>query len=208
MALERYIAEHISPEPEILSDLTREAYRTLVHPRMVSGHLQGRLLTMLVRMISPTKVLELGTYVGYSALCIAEGLSEGASLTTIELNDELEERILELFQRSGYAEKINLMIGDALEILPKLPIEEYQVVFMDANKAAYPTYYHLLADRLPSNGYIVADNTLWGGKVLDSRSHDHQTEGIRVFNDLVAQDDRMEKVILPLRDGLTLIRKK
>lgn len=208
MALERYLEEHISPEPEILSELTREAYRSLVHPRMVSGHLQGRLLSMLVQMIRPTKVLELGTYVGYSALCIAEGLPEGATLTTIEVNDELEERIQELFRKSGFAENIHLMIGDALEILPQLPLEEYQMVFMDANKVAYPAYYQILADRLPSNAYIVADNTLWGGKILDPKSHDPQTVGIREFNNLVAQDHRMVKVILPLRDGLTLIRKK
>lgn len=206
MALEEYISEHSSPEPEILQDLTREAYRTLIHPRMVSGHIQGRFLKFLVKMIAPKRVLELGTYIGYSALCIAEGLSEDALLTTIEVNDELEQRILDLFDKAGVSKKIELLIGDAVKILPTLPLEEYQLVYLDANKALYPEYYRILSDRMKSDSYIIADNTLWGGKLLDPKSHDPQTRGIREFNELVAHDNRMEKLLLPLRDGLTLIR--
>lgn len=206
MALEEYISEHSSPEPEILQDLTREAYRTLIHPRMVSGHIQGRFLKFLVKMIAPKRVLELGTYIGYSALCIAEGLSEDALLTTIEVNDELEQRILDLFDKAGVSKKIELLIGDAVKILPTLPLEEFQLVYLDANKALYPEYYRILSDRMKSDSYIIADNTLWGGKLLDPKSHDPQTRGIREFNELVAHDNRMEKLLLPLRDGLTLIR--
>lgn len=208
MALEEYISEHSSPEPEILQDLTREAYRTLIHPRMVSGHLQGRFLKFLVEMIAPKRVLELGTYIGYSALCIAEGLSEDALLTTIEVNDELEQRILNLFEKAGVTNKIELLIGDAVKILPTLPLEDFQMVYLDANKALYPEYYRILSERMQQGSYIIADNTLWGGKLLDPKSHDPQTRGIREFNKLVAHDNRLKKVLLPLRDGLTLIRIK
>lgn len=207
MALENYVAEHSSPEPEILQELTRDAHQTLVHPRMVSGHLQGRLLKMIVRMINPCRVLELGTYVGYSAICIAEGLSPDATLTTIEINDELESRIRKTFADAGIMDRVELLIGDALLLMPNLPLEEFQLVYLDANKALYPQYYAILSDRLRSGSYILADNTLWGGKLLDMKHHDPQTRGIREFNRLVAQDERMEKVLLPLRDGITLIRK-
>lgn len=206
IALEEYVAEHSSPEPEFLQHLSRDAYRTLIHPRMVSGHLQGRLLKMLVQMIRPRRVLELGTFIGYSAICIAEGLEEDARLTTIEVNDELEQRIRNTFEQAGLSQKIELLIGDALELMTTLPLEEYQMVFLDANKAVYPEYYHILSERLSNNSYILADNTLWSGKIFDPNYHDPQTKGIREFNDLVAQDDRMEKVLLPLRDGLTFIR--
>lgn len=205
--LEDYILSHIDREPEQLRQLNRDANVYLLYPRMCSGHLQGRILKMLTTMIAPMRVLELGTYAGYSALCIAEGMPEGGELHTIELDDELEDFITERFSRSPYAAKLNLHIGDAMEIVPRLGLQ-WDMVFMDANKRHYVDYYNMLLPMVRKNGYILADNTLWDGKVTDpGAAHDQQTLGIIEFNDLVAADSRVERVILPLRDGLTLIRK-
>lgn len=206
--LERYITAHIDAEPENLHRLYRRVNIELLYSRMCSGHVQGRLLKMLTRMIQPRNVLEIGTYAGYSALCIAEGLNEGATVDTIEIEDEMEDFIRRQFAESPYGSRIQLHIGDAMQIIPSLN-KDWDMVYIDANKRFYVDYYNLLIDRLHSNAYIVADNTLWDGKVVDlTANHDAQTLGIAAFNDLVANDDRVEKVIIPLRDGLTIIRKE
>lgn len=207
MNIDEYIEEHIDREPDHLHALYRRTHLTRLYPRMCSGHTQGRLLAMLSRMISPMRVLELGTFTGYSALCLAEGMSEGACLHTVEIDDESEEELLELFASAPGGEKIKLHIGDATQIIPSLG-EEWDLVFIDANKRNYCDYYRLVLPRVKSGGYIIADNTLWDGKVVDNSSHDPQTEGILAFNDLVAADTAVEKVILPIRDGMTIIRKK
>ena len=208
--LEDYILSHIDSEPEELRRLDRETHLYHLRPRMCSGHLQGRLLKMLVRMIKPTNVLELGTFTGYSALCLAEGLlSPEARVHTIEIDDELEDFIRTHFDRSPLGKQITLHIGDACQIIEELNDIDFDLVFVDANKRHYVDYYNLVFDRVAPGGYIIADNTLWDGKVVDYGKHlDAQTAGILNFNDLVAADTRVEKVILPIRDGLTIIYKK
>lgn len=206
--LERYIDSHIDPEPENLRLLNRRAQTRLLYGRMCSGHLQGRLLTMLTRMIGPRRVLEIGAFAGYSALCLAEGLPEGGEVHTVEVDDELEDFIREGFADSQYGNRVTLHIGDALEIVPTLG-GEWDLVFIDGNKRNYIDYYRLVLPRLAKGGYILADNTLWDGKVADlDANRDAQTRGVAEFNDLVAADPLVERVILPLRDGLTIIRKK
>lgn len=209
--IEEYISGHIDREPDNLHRVYRRVNTELLYSRMCSGHIQGRLLKMLTRMIRPHRVLELGTYAGYSALCIAEGLdSDNDRVDTIELEDELEDFIMRSLDESEYGKRVRLHIGDALELLPGLLSENsYDMVYIDANKRHYVEYYELLIESLRSGAFILADNTLWDGKVADEcRHNDAQTLGIMAFNDLVAADDRIEKVILPLRDGLTLIYKK
>ncbi len=207
--LEDYILSHIDPEGEELSRLNRETHLYHLRPRMCSGHLQGRLLKMFVRMINPHSILELGTFTGYSALCLAEGLTaNGSELHTIEIDDELEDFIRTHFNNSPLAERIHLHIGDARSILPTLG-KTFDLVFMDANKREYCEYYDLVFPLLSPGGFIIADNTLWDGKVVDwGKKLDAQTEGILKFNAYVAHDNRVEKVIIPLRDGLTIIYKK
>lgn len=208
MDIESYILSHSDKEPEYLSSLSRKTWLRQTNPRMVSGHLQGRVLSMISKMLSPDRILELGTFTGYSALCLAEGLSEKGRLDTIEIDDELEEFILENFSNSPFNDKIQLYIGDALQILPTLN-EVYDLIFIDANKRNYTEYYELSLLLLKSGGFILADNTLWNGKVIEDThdEKDEQTLEILHFNQFVAQDNRVEKIILPLRDGLTLIRK-
>lgn len=207
--LEEYILSHIDAEGDTLARLNRETHLFHLRPRMCSGHLQGRLLKMFVRMINPHNILELGTFTGYSALCLAEGLiAPNGELHTIEIDDELEDFIRNHFEASPFAERINLHIGDAREILPSLG-KTFDLVFMDANKREYCEYYDLVFPMLSPGGFIIADNTLWDGKVVDwGKKLDAQTEGILKFNDYIAQDERVEKVIIPLRDGLTIIYKK
>ena len=207
--LEDYILSHIDEEGEHLARLNRETHIYHLRPRMCSGHLQGRLLKMFVRMINPRNILELGTFTGYSGLCLAEGLiAPDGELHTIEIDDELEDFIRSHFEASAFADRIHLHIGDAREILPSLG-KTFDLVFMDANKREYCEYYELVFPMLAPGGFIIADNTLWDGKVVDwGKKLDAQTEGILRFNDMVAHDDRVEKVIIPLRDGLTIIYKK
>lgn len=205
--LEEYILQHIDKESEELATLNRETHLYHLRPRMCSGHLQGRLLKMLVRMIRPKTILELGTFTGYSAISLAEGLEDGGELHTIEIDDELEDFIREHFEKSEYSNRLNLHIGDAQQIIPQLG-KKFDLVFIDANKRHYCEYYNLVLDYLNPGGFIIADNTLWDGKVVDYGTKlDAQTEGILKFNDMVATDPRVEKVILPIRDGLTLIHK-
>ena len=206
--IDEYILRHIDEESDYLKALYRATHVKLLRPRMASGHLQGRLLKMFVQMIRPKQVLEIGTYSGYSALCLAEGLQEGALLHTFEINDEQEDFPRPWLENSPYSDKIRFYIGDALELVPRMDIM-FDLAFMDGNKRFYVEYYEMILKKLSSGGYILADNTLWDGHVLEKSSHpDAQTLGIMKFNDLVAADERVEKVILPLRDGLTIIRKK
>lgn len=181
----------------------------LSYGHMASGHVQGRLLKMFVQMIRPKRVLELGTFSGYSALSMAEGLEDGAELHTFEIFDEQEDFLRPWFEKSAYADKIFLHIGNALELVPQMDVE-WDLAFIDADKRQYVEYYDMVIERLRPGGYIIADNTLWYGRVIETntRDSDHQTLGIKQFNDRVAQDTRVEKVIVPVRDGLTIIRKK
>jgi predicted O-methyltransferase YrrM len=175
---------------------------------MASGHLQGRLLKMFVRMIRPKNILEIGTYSGYSGLCLAEGLEEGGMLHTIEINDEQEDFTRPWFENSAYADKITMHIGDTLDVIPRLGVK-FDLAFIDGDKRKYAEYYEMVLEHLNDGGYILADNTLWDGHVLEPKPiKDPQTRSIVEFNDMVAKDQRVEKVILPLRDGLTIIRKK
>lgn len=207
--LERYIEEHIDAEPAVLHRIERDANVRLINGRMCSGHLQGRTLKMLVSMISPKNILELGTFAGYSAICIAEALEPGARLHTVECDDELEELILRNFEEAGVADRITLHIADACDVLDHWEDGPLDLIFIDADKRHYSDYYRKALPLLRDGGYIIADNTLWYGHVIESdHARDAQTAGIRDFNDLVAADENVEKVILPLRDGLTLIRKK
>lgn len=207
--LEEYIAAHIDPEGEYLHALYRDTHLRLLYPRMASGHLQGRILKMLVRMIRPQTVLEIGTYSGYSALCMAEGLPEGGVVHTFEINDEQEVFTRPWIEGSAYADRIRMHTGDALEMVPEMGLT-FDMAYIDGDKRKYADYYRMVMERLTEGGYIVADNTLWDGHVMEEHPSpsDLQTAGIREFNDLVAADKRVEKVILPLRDGLTVIRKK
>lgn len=208
IGIEEYILQHIDGEGEYLKALYRDTHVKLLRPRMASGHLQGRMLKMFVRMIQPRQILEIGTYSGYSALCLAEGLPEGGMLHTFEINDEQEDFTRPWLEGSAYAEKIKFYIGDALELVPGLGVT-FDLAFVDGDKRKYIEYYEMALAHLSPGGYIIADNTLWDGHVLEEpSSNDYQTIGIKAFNDLIARDERVEKVILPLRDGLTIIRKK
>ena len=205
--LEDYILSNIDEEGEMLSRLDRETHLFHLRPRMCSGHLQGKLLKMFVRMIRPKNILELGTFTGYSALSLADGMTGDGELHTIEIDDELEDFIREHFENSPHADRLKLHVGDAREIIPQLGLT-FDLVFIDANKRQYLEYYNLVFDYVTPGGFIIADNTLWDGKVVDyGKKLDAQTAGILEFNDFVARDKRVEKVILPLRDGLTLIHK-
>ncbi len=208
MDREEYIEAHIDPEPRHLTDLNRRTQLYHLYGHMCSGHYQGRVLAMLTRMIAPRRILELGAFTGYSTLSMAEAMPAGATLDTIEVNDESEKELRATFDASPRGADITLHIGDALELLPGIP-GQWDMVFIDANKRLYCDYYRMVFPRVPAGGYILADNTLWADKVLDPESnHDAQTRGIIAFDDMIAADTRVEKVILPLRDGLTLIRKK
>ena len=208
MTLDNYILSHIEPEPDYLYRLWRATNIYMLHGRMASGHLQGRLLKMLVQMIRPKRILEVGTFSGYSALCMAEGLEEDGKVYTFEINDEQEDFTRPWIEGSPVADKVEFIIGDAIKEAPKLELE-FDMAFIDGDKRTYVETYEMVLQILKPGGFILADNTLWDGHVIDpAYDRDHQTQGIRRFNDHIAQDTRVEQVILPLRDGLTLIRKK
>lgn len=206
--IDKYILNHIGPEDEILKELDRDTHLNVLGARMISGHLQGKVLTMLSKMIRPKTILEIGTFTGYSAICLAKGLQKNGQLFTIEIDDELETRAKRYFEKAGIVENVIQLIGPALEIIPTLN-ETFDLVFIDAHKPEYPDYYKAVFDKVKSGGYIIADNTLWSGKVLEEPAEDDfYTRGIIEFNSIIKNDDRVEQVILPLRDGMTLIRKK
>lgn len=205
--LDDYIAAHSSPEGDYLYRLFRATHVEILAPQMASGHIQGRLLKFIVKMIRPKRILEIGTFTGYSALCMAEGLDEGSKIITFEVEDELEDFTRRWIEGSEQASKVEFIIGDALEIVPGMG-ERFDMVFMDGNKREYIKYYELAMEYLNDGGWILADNTLWDGHVIEQERQDAQTNGVRAFNDLVRNDERVEVVMLPLRDGLTIIRKK
>lgn len=207
-ALERYIEEHVTAEDPLLTELDRETHLRVVQSRMISGHVQGRLLEMLVRMLRPQRILEIGTFTGYSAICMARGLGDGGELHTVEVNDELEEFAAGYFVRSGLSDRITQHIGSALDIVPSLG--RFDLIFIDGDKREYPQYYDMVMTHSVHSGtFLLADNILWYGKVTEHvPQSDRHTRAIREFNDRVVQDDRVENVILPIRDGLNLIRVK
>ncbi|MGI5974528.1 MAG: O-methyltransferase [Paludibacter sp.] len=208
MNVEDYILMHGDAEPDYLSAINRKTHQKILNPRMLSGHLQGRVLAMFSKMIRPDVILEIGTFTGYSALCLAEGLSEKGKLHTIECDDELEDFIRKNFKESPYNEQIELHIGDAKNIIYDLH-DTFDLIFIDADKREYQTYYDAVFPKLRPGGFMLIDNTLWNDKVLDEDGRrDKQTAAILAFNENIARDTRIEKLILPLRDGLTLIRKK
>ena len=213
-ALEQYIRDHTSPEEELLHELDRETNLRVIQPRMLSGHIQGRLLEMLVRMLRPRRVLEIGTFTGYSALCMAAGLEEDGVLDTVEVDDELEEFAASFFRRSPHGQKIRQHIGSALDIVPTLGYT-FDLVFIDGDKREYPDYYRMLmgddggCPLVRSDSVLIADNILWSGKVVQPIAHnDRHTQAVMEFNRMVREDPRVENVIVPLRDGLNLIRIK
>lgn len=204
--ISNYIDLHSQAEPEVLQKLNRETYAKVLMPRMLSGHFQGRTLSFLSKLIRPKNILEIGTFTGYSAICLAEGLQKDGKITTIDINEELEEFAKKYFKLAGIASQVNIIIGDALEILNSLD-EKYDLVFIDADKNNYPNYYKLVMPMVRIGGYIIADNVLWSGKVADVVSNDTDTEKLRIFNDMVQDDNTVENIILPIRDGISLIKK-
>lgn len=216
MTLSEYIEQHSSPESDVLQQITRSTHLEVINPRMSSGHVQGRVLSMISQMIQPQRILELGTFTGYSALCLAEGLTEDGQLLTIEHNDEMEDSIRRNLALSPIGDKVQLLIGDAKEELRRLgerqkakDAELFDLAFIDADKKEYCDYLDLVLPLMRPDGWILADNTLWDGHIIDpAYDKDKQTVSLRAFNDKVAQDPKLEKVILPLRDGLTIIRVK
>lgn len=207
-SLTDYIKAHSSEETKLLEELDRTTHLGVLRPRMLSGHEQGMLLYLLVRMLQPQRVLELGTYTGYSAISMARGLQKGAQLISIDKNDELLPLAQKFVEKAGLQDKIQLLSGDAKKIIPTLTFN-FDLVFIDAHKSEYIAYYDLIFEKLRSGGFILADNVLWNGKVVETQTKpDEQTQGIMAFNTYVQQDERVENLILPLRDGLSIIRKK
>jgi predicted O-methyltransferase YrrM len=206
--LDDYVCAHTENEPEVLNSLNRKTHLTVLRSRMLSGHFQGRLLSMLSHMIQPERILEIGTYTGYSAICLAEGLTENGKLTTIDINEELEDITREFIQKANLENKIEYSIGDAMQIVPQLD-ELFDLVFIDADKKNYCNYYHLVFDKVKPGGYILADNVLWSGKVVeDYESLDSETKIIMDYNKMVHEDLRVQEILLPIRDGLMLARKR
>lgn len=205
-AINDYAESHTSPESSVLRELNRETFAKVLMPRMLSGHLQGRLLSMFSRMIQPKQILEIGTYTGYSALCMAEGLVEDGTLHTIDVNDELASLVTNYVAKAGMQKKIKPYIGDAANIIPTLQ-GPFDLVFIDADKINYSLYYDLTFDKVRKGGFIIADNVLWSGHVLDPVKADKDTRALIAFNEKVLHDNRVEKVMAPIRDGLLIIQK-
>ena len=206
--LEDYVVKHTSQESDVLYDLNRQTHINVLQPRMLSGHLQGRVLSMLSHMIQPKRILEIGTYTGYAAICLAEGLQKEGQLITIDKNHELEDMANNYFEKAGYSDQIKMIVDDAIEAIPKLD-KNFDLVFIDADKTNYLNYYNLIIEDLPKNSYIIADNVLWSGKVLDEKEMtDPDTKALSVFNEKIQSDSRVENVLFPIRDGLMVIRKK
>src|SRR5680860_583677 len=206
-AIDNYAVAHTQAEPDILAQLTRETYQKILQPRMLSGHFQGRLLSILSKIVNPKTILELGTYTGYSAICLAEGLKENGELHTLDINEELQSIQNKYFELSGYRNRIHQHLGEALKILPTLNMK-FDLIFMDADKPNYPAYFNLIIDKLNPGGILLTDNVLWSGKVVEAlKKDDESTKALLEYNTLVATDPRLETVMLPIRDGLSLSRK-
>lgn len=206
--IDNYVVAHSQQEPQILQDLTKETWQKVLNPRMLSGAFQGRVLSMISKLIQPKIILEIGTYTGYSALCLAEGLAKNGTLHTIDKNEELEELQYKYFQKSDYKNQIKQYVGNALEIIPKIE-EKFDLVFIDADKSNYVNYFHLIINKMNKGGVILSDNVLWSGKVVEElNSKDIDTKVLLEYNKLLNSDDRVETVLLPIRDGLTISRVK
>jgi len=206
--INKYIENHSSPTSSILAKIERDTYLRSIYPRMLSGHLQGRFIAMISKMIGPQHILEIGTFTGYSAICLSEGLTHNGHIHTIEINEELGDQNQKYFEEAGIIDKITTHYGNALDIIPGLDIQ-FDLIFIDADKINYPKYYELSMQKLKVGGYILADNVLWSGKVLEERNEklDKDTIAVKKFNDLVQNDLNSENVMIPIRDGMTLIRK-
>lgn len=206
--LDDYTGAHTTAESELLYDLNRKTHMKVLNPRMLSGHFQGRLLAMIAHMILPQRILEIGTYTGYSALCFAEGLAEGGKITTVDINEELEEFVRGYIEKAGMDDKIEYILGDAMQLIPEID-ETFDLVFIDADKENYCNYYDLVFDKVRPGGYILADNVLWSGKVVgEYEAADRDTRILMDYNAKVQSDPRVENILLPIRDGLMLARKK
>jgi len=206
--IEAYSEAHTENENELLKSLNRETHANVLNPRMLSGHLQGRFLSMISRMINPERILEIGTYTGYSALCLCEGLQKNGKLITIDINEELEMLTRRYFDKSDYAGQINYLIGNAIDIIPDLH-DTFDLIFMDADKINYISYFNLCLDKVRPGGFILADNVLWSGKVFDKelKKIDKDTQALMDFNRMVQEDDRVSNILLPIRDGLMILQK-
>lgn len=205
--IQEYIEKHTSPEDDVLYQLNRETYLKTIHPRMISGHVQGKFLEMISCMTQPKQILEIGTFTGYSAICLAKGLRVDGCIHTIEKSPELEKMAMTAFAEAGIENQVKYYSGNALDIIPEIK-EVFDLVFIDADKENYLNYYHLIIDKLKAGGFILADNALWSGKVVEKTpATDKDTQGLKAFNDFVQQDKRVENVLLPLRDGIMMVRK-
>lgn len=204
---DEYLKNHTTPVGEVLEEITRHTYLTTYNPRMISGPVQGKFIEMLCQMISPNRVLEIGTFTGYSTICIARALPDGRYIDTIEVNDELQDNIEYYLKKAGVLSKVNLLIGNALEIIPTLR-HKYDLIYIDGEKKEYPQYLSLCLEKLNNSGFLIADNVLWNGKVFDPSCNDEQTNAIRQFNKMVQENDYLENVLLPIRDGMMIVRKK
>lgn len=203
-----YAENHTAPEPELLQKLNRETWAKVIMPRMLSGHMQGRILAMLSKMIQPKVILEIGTYTGYSALCLAEGLTEGGKLITIDINEELHDMVVRYVGASDYRDQIQILTGDATKLIPEIDLI-FDLVFIDADKENYANYYRLIFDKVRQGGIIIADNVLWSGNILKPvHEMDIETRALHDFNEMINRDERVENVLFPVRDGLMIIRKK
>jgi len=205
--INQYVESKTAKEPEVLAELSRETHLKVLYPRMLSGHLQGRFLSFFSRILRPKRVLEIGTYTGYSCICLAEGLQKGGKIVTIDINPELEDIIVPYLTKAGIREQVELKFGNAMDIVPQIE-EELDLVFIDADKHNYLSYYKMVVPKLRKGGFILADNVLWSGKVADEKYQDKETQGIRMFNDFVSKDKRVEQMLLPLRDGIMIIQKR
>ncbi|MEO5673942.1 MAG: O-methyltransferase [Chitinophagales bacterium] len=204
--LEQYATGHTKPASEVLNSLERETYVRIYMPQMVSGHLQGRFLSMVSKMLNPGNILEIGTFTGYSAICLSEGLKDGGTLYTIDINEELEALAKKYFEQAGLGKKIKYLTGNAVEIIPQLDVQ-LDLVYIDADKENYSKYYDLVFEKLRSGGLILADNVLWSGKIIDEKQ-DQETKALVAFNDKVQRDERVENVLVTIRDGVMMVRKK
>jgi len=204
--LREYVESHTTAESDLLKKINRETFSKILMPQMLSGHLQGRVLSMLSKMIKPSKILEIGTFTGYSAICLAEGLTREGKLITIDINEELEDRVRGYFEEAGMETIIDYRIGNALDIIPELD-DKFELVFIDADKINYSRYFNLIIDKILPGSYIIIDNVLWSGRVVDENVSDKDTVAIRKFNDMVEKENRVDNVLLPIRDGLMILRK-
>ena len=206
--IHKYVEEHSGKESELLAKLDRETHQKVLMPRMLSGHLQGRVLSMISYMLRPKRILEIGTYTGYSAICLAEGLAEDGKLITLDKNEEIEEMVRDYFEEAGLSDKIDYRIGDAMSLIPDIE-GPFDLVFIDADKKNYLNYFNLVFEKVRIGGFIVADNVLWSGKVVQTEKKiDSDTQAILDFNRSMEEDDRVENVLLPIRDGLMVVRRK